>query len=158
MSKPLKDDEDTGSGEATSTSTMVTPVENAAIPSVETTDCCSFAEHGKLTWWSAVLLAAYVAGSVVAIVVIATYSIRRLPPPLSNTQGNDTAVGGVAFTLWQTSCPSVRPGEVFHCTTYVDCVLLGTSCAPPAVLEVMQCHTVAVAASVLNQVCVSGLS
>ncbi|KAH9578425.1 hypothetical protein LSM04_008040 [Trypanosoma melophagium] len=134
---------------------MVVISEEAMVNS-ERESCFSFAKQGKLRWCSAVILAVYVIGTFAAIILIAVFSAHRIPPPISSdTHYNSNVNRSLAFTSWLPSCETVKEGEPFICATYVDCVMLSTSCAPSDILDTMQCQTVEMSMTVCQRVCVS---
>ncbi|ORC90484.1 uncharacterized protein TM35_000082820 [Trypanosoma theileri] len=131
-------------------------IDEEAMMNSENEGCCSFSKRGKLTWWSAIIMALYVIGTLTSMIVIAVSSAHRLPPPISsNTHENSNVSRNSAFTSWLPSCEVVKRGEPFQCTTYVDCVMLSGSCVPSDLLETMQCQTVAMNTTTFRRMCVS---
>ncbi|RNF15607.1 uncharacterized protein Tco025E_05471 [Trypanosoma conorhini] len=63
----------------------------------------SFSKQGKLRWWSAIILALYVAGTLSAVLVLIVCSVRRTSHVSNKASNSSSAAGESAFTTWQPS-------------------------------------------------------
>lgn len=109
------------------------------------TDMFSFAEKGKLTRPAMVIFSLWACCTLTSIIIIGVKSSTRAPlevmerlaeqqcPLLSST------MYPTAFREWLDSCPAVLRGNTYPCYSQVDCVMLGSQCAPVSILSALSC-------------------
>lgn len=109
-------------------------------------DFFSFDKDGRFTWWAGAILGTLAALTLSAIIIVSVRSGQRVPPP-ALLQVKDTYCPffsplnptNAPYTAWLDTCRTVQPGQVYPCMSDVSCLLLGTSCASPVLLQSFSC-------------------
>ncbi|RNF04991.1 hypothetical protein TraAM80_04828 [Trypanosoma rangeli] len=90
----------------------------------------SFSKRGKLTWWSAVILALYVVGTLSAIFVLIFFSVRRTSPFKKNSSNDSRTTRDIAFTSWPPYCQNGWHRKTFSCARRMWIASCLANCMP----------------------------
>ncbi|KPI87814.1 hypothetical protein ABL78_3113 [Leptomonas seymouri] len=119
----------------------------------------SFNSPGGFTWWAGVILGVFSCCTVASIIIILVESSRReLPTVLTLMSAQQCPflsplLPPLAFDAWRATCSRVTKGSTYRCTTSSDCVALGSPCADPRLLALLQCASTGGGAGKSEMVC-----